>query len=238
MDYIGIIDSGIGGLCVLKECCKLMKKQNFVYIADLKNAPYGNKNVKEIQKVVEENVYFLQENYNIKALIVACNTATSCCIKQLRQFFNFPIIGVEPAVRLAIKNNSEPVVILSTKATYKNNRIIRFYKKYRNVKCLPQKKLAKDIDNNLFNLNNVKNVHLSKKYKNVVLGCTHYCFIKKKFQSMGVKVFDSNKSVAEKVREVKRREKIQDCYKKREIKILSSPNYTIDVKLTTFFNSY
>lgn len=237
VEYIGVIDSGIGGLSVLKECSNLLKGQNFVYIADLKNAPYGNKKPIEIQKTVQENVYFLCETYNIKALIVACNTATSCCINHLRKHFTFPIIGVEPAIRLAIKDNLQPTVVLMTKATYKYNRLVQFYKKYKNIKCLPLKNLARDIDNNLFSLEKVK-IDLGKlKYKNIVLGCTHYCFMKEHLSKNDTKFFDSNKSIAQKLKEVKQREGIKDN-KKREIKILSSLSYCVDNKLTKFFNSY
>src|SRR5574344_429090 len=103
--YIGVIDSGVGGLAVLKKCRELLPFENFVYLADSYNAPYGNKSPQEIYLLVKKCVYYLIENYDIKELVIACNTATVCCIKKLREELNIPFIGTEPPLKVVNKKN-------------------------------------------------------------------------------------------------------------------------------------
>ena len=109
--FVGILDSGIGGLSILKACADRMLNVNFVYLADTKYAPYGNKSKKEILQIVNNATNYLIDNYNIKVLILACNTATVTCIDELRKRHDIRIIGVEPAVKKAILHKK--ILILS-----------------------------------------------------------------------------------------------------------------------------
>lgn len=100
---IGVIDSGVGGISVLREALKQLPHENFIYYGDSKNAPYGIKDVQEVRnltfKVVEQLL-----KMNIKALVVACNTATSAAIEALRKKYkSIPIIGIEPALKPAVE---------------------------------------------------------------------------------------------------------------------------------------
>ena len=97
---IGIFDSGIGGTSVWKEIHQLLPNENTIYIADTKNAPYGTKTPDEIIDLSIKNTEFLL-NQNAKLIVIACNTATLNSIKVLREKFNVPFIGLEPAIKPA-----------------------------------------------------------------------------------------------------------------------------------------
>ena len=99
---IGFMDSGVGGISVLKEAVKVLPREDFIYYGDSANAPYGTKSSKEIKELTFKAVDVLM-GYDIKALVVACNTATSSAIRDLRvKFPEMPIIGIEPAVKPAV----------------------------------------------------------------------------------------------------------------------------------------
>ena len=104
---IGFFDSGVGGISVLKEAVKLLPNEDFVYFGDSKNAPYGIRSINEVKALTFEAVNFLASK-DVKAVVVACNTATSAAIEDLRKHFrNIPVIGIEPALKPAVeyKNN-------------------------------------------------------------------------------------------------------------------------------------
>lgn len=103
---IGFFDSGVGGISVLREAIKELKNENFVYFGDSKNAPYGTKSLEEVKRLSFEAADFLVSK-DIKALVVACNTATSAAIKDLRVKYNFmPVIGIEPALKPAVEQKN------------------------------------------------------------------------------------------------------------------------------------
>src|SRR5690606_35788397 len=105
-------DSGAGGLTVLHEALNKVKGHHFIYYGDTLNAPYGTKSKELILELVLKAVDFLAQK-NIDALVLACNTATSVAIKELRKRYNFPIIGMEPAIQLAVKNNHHKKILVS-----------------------------------------------------------------------------------------------------------------------------
>ncbi len=184
------MDSGIGGASILKEVMECAFNNEFVYFADTKNSPYGNKTKKEIFDVVKHNVDFLLSRYKIDILILACNTATSVCAKKFRQIYDFPIIGVEPPIKVALDKRRKDVLVIATKQTIKSNLTLKRFIKRKSVKIklLPLKKLAKLIDQNVFNLENTipyleKKIH-RKNYDAVVLGCTHYNFVKSELKKV------------------------------------------------------
>ena len=116
---IGIFDSGIGGLTVLAEALKEIPKGEFIYFADTGNVPYGTKSKEEVKDLVLRAGEFLYSK-KIDALVVACNTATSIGIEELRKKYNVPIIGMEPAVKLALnKEDNKKVLVMSTDLTLK-----------------------------------------------------------------------------------------------------------------------
>jgi len=101
---IGLFDSGIGGTSIWKEIHELLPNENTVYLADSKNAPYGQKSKEEIVQLSFKNTEFLLDQ-NAKIIVVACNTATTNAIKELRAKFDIPFIGIEPAIKPAALNS-------------------------------------------------------------------------------------------------------------------------------------
>jgi glutamate racemase len=114
---IGIFDSGVGGSSIWQEIHKLLPFENTIYLADSKNAPYGNKSAEEITLLSVKNVEKLL-SFGCKIIVVACNTATTNGITTLRETYNIPIIGIEPAIKpAALQTASKSIGILATKGT-------------------------------------------------------------------------------------------------------------------------
>ncbi|TFG73064.1 MAG: glutamate racemase [Flavobacteriales bacterium] len=114
---IGIFDSGVGGTSIWKEIHKLLPHENTIYLADSKNAPYGEKSEEEILRLCIKNTEFLLGK-GCKLIVVACNTATTNAIDQLRKLYKVPFIGIEPAIKpAALLSRSKIVGILATKGT-------------------------------------------------------------------------------------------------------------------------
>ncbi|WP_291580102.1 glutamate racemase [Clostridium sp. UBA6640] len=186
---IGFFDSGIGGLSVLKETIKVLPNENYIYFGDSINAPYGIKNVSEVKRLTFNAVKFLMSK-NVKAIVIACNTATSAAIEELRrQYTNIPIIGIEPAVKPAVELNREgSIVIMATPMTLGENKFAKLQSKYKeiaNIEPLPCAGLAEIIDEgkitgeeiHSYLVNKLKDIE-NMKISSIVLGCTHYPLIK------------------------------------------------------------
>ena len=95
---VGMMDSGLGGISVLKEAVRLLPHEDFVYFGDSANVPYGTRTTEAVQKLTFNVVEKLRNEYDIKAMVIACNTATSASIKALRErYTDMPVIGIEPA---------------------------------------------------------------------------------------------------------------------------------------------
>ena len=114
---VAVFDSGVGGISVLKELYALMPCENYIYFGDSKNAPYGSREPDEVKELVLKNADYLA-SMGVKALVVACNTATSVAIEDLRRIYDMPVIGVEPALKPAVlyKEHSA-VAVMATPIT-------------------------------------------------------------------------------------------------------------------------
>jgi len=191
---IGFFDSGIGGLTLLKCAVDLMPNEKYIYFGDNKNAPYGNKTKNEIFNLVDKAFKYFSKK-NVKAVVIACNTVTAECVDDLRKKYKFKIIGIEPAIKpAAIKGGK--TIVLCTKATAESDKFNKLLFRYKNIVVMPQIHLAELIENNIFNLNNInldiilKNI---KNYDNLVLGCTHYIFIKQQLiKYFKINIYDGN----------------------------------------------
>src|SRR5690606_16205238 len=114
---IGLFDSGVGGTSIWKEIHNLLPNENTIYLADSKNAPYGMRPKEEIVELSCKNTEFLLEQ-NCKMIVVACNTATTNAIKELRTKYDVPFIGIEPAIKPAASfTKTQTIGILATKGT-------------------------------------------------------------------------------------------------------------------------
>ena len=121
---IAFFDSGIGGLTVLHQAIKQMPQEDYLYYADTDHVPYGRKTKEEIRQYVQEAVDFIATQ-DVKALVVACNTATSVAIQSLRARYSFPILGMEPAVKPAVRNAviSKRVLVTATPVTLREQKL-------------------------------------------------------------------------------------------------------------------
>lgn len=182
-DYILVIDSGNGGLYTLNLLEKALPKESFIFYKDSLNAPYGNKTKKQLEQITINNLNFLLTKYKIKVVVFACNTLSTIVLNKISKIFKcVKFFGVVPPIKRAIKNNKNTLV-LSTFATLKLGKIDKNFSQLNNVSFVGFKDLAKKIDDNVKNLNNLliflnKNLKKYKNINNVVLGCTHFNLIK------------------------------------------------------------
>ena len=198
---IGIFDSGIGGLTVLKECVSLLPEAEFYYLGDNGRAPYGNRSEGEIKAFVGEALQTFRD-LGVDAAVLACNTATTVCLDEMRKAFCFPIIGTEPAVRLAARE-CKSALVLSTVRTAHSERLKALIRSCPacDFTVLPCPDLAGEIERLFRERGKGELVHFPPAerggYGGVVLGCTHYVFLKREIADFyGCKAFDGNRGVA------------------------------------------
>ena len=175
-----VFDSGIGGLGVLYECVRRLPRVDFAYFADNYNMPYGRFGREELIKISNEK--FTQiASYNPAAAVVACNTVTAQCIGFLRENFPFEIIGIQPAVKPASAVGGK-CLVLATPSTAQSNSLHDLIGRFGSgeTKVAPCSDLASYIEENVGNFNPAEVERLLPKESadSVVLGCTHYIFIK------------------------------------------------------------
>lgn len=211
---IGFFDSGVGGISVLKEAVKLLPEENYIYFGDSKNAPYGEKSVEEVKNLTFSAVDFLICK-GVKAIVIACNTATSAAIDDLRNSYaGIPIIGIEPALKPAVElNKPGKIIIMATPMTLaetKFNNLMNSYMSKSYIVPLPCGGLAELIENGKLEGEEIESYlkfklapYLGSQIGSVVLGCTHYPFIKKELSKLlkNVEIIDGSQGT---VRHLKR----------------------------------
>lgn len=188
---IGIFDSGIGGVTVLKEILKVLPCENYLYYSDSKNNPYGDKDEEEIKNICDNIVKFLIEK-ECKAIVIACNTATVKAVDYLRKkYFYLPIIAIEPAYKMVFDfAYDKPTLIMATKGTIESEKFNLLYKKYNNhqtiiLPCVGLANLIEEGSSAKIKAYLRKNLNIYRgKVINVVLGCTHYPLIKKEIKEI------------------------------------------------------
>ena len=135
---IGLFDSGIGGTSIWKEIHQLLPSEDTIYLADSKNAPYGQKSKEEIIELSCKNTEFLL-NQNCKLIVVACNTATTNAIKELRAKYKVPFIGIEPAIKpAALHSKTQNIGILATKGTLNSELFYKNVEQYQDIQIIEQ----------------------------------------------------------------------------------------------------
>ncbi|HBK83610.1 MAG TPA: glutamate racemase, partial [Flavobacterium sp.] len=135
---IGLFDSGIGGTSIWREINQLIPLEDTIYLADSNNAPYGLKTKEEIIYLSKKNTEFLLHK-NCKLIVVACNTATTNAIKELRATYKIPFIGIEPAIKpAAINTKTQTIGVLATKGTLTSELFYKTAASFTNVKIIEQ----------------------------------------------------------------------------------------------------
>ena len=187
MKRIGVFDSGIGGLTVLEELKKLLPNEDYLFYADSKNCPYGEKSDTELYDITSNIVDYLIDR-DCKIIVIACNTATTRCIKYLRDKYKDMIfIGTEPAIKVACDRDYKNILVMATPATIASERtsiLVNDNKKeYENVYLVPCEGLADAIETDNFKkqeeiVSSIYEEYKDKEIDAIVLGCTHYPHIK------------------------------------------------------------
>lgn len=193
---IGIFDSGVGGLTVLYQALKLLPQEDYMYYADTLHVPYGEKTKEEVQRYVFGAVDLFAAN-NAKAVVLACNAATSAAAKELRREYKFPIVGIEPAVKPAVEKShrrGKRVLVLSTNLTLreeKYNNLVAQLDDDHIVDGLPMPGLVQFAERFEFDPDVVMPYlkerlapYEPSRYGTVVLGCTHFPFYRDMLQTL------------------------------------------------------
>ena len=214
-DPVGVFDSGVGGISTLREMIRELPDERFIYYGDMAHAPYGTKSSEEVVACVRAVVDRLMEK-RIKALVIACNTATGAAAATLRKELTIPVVGMEPALKPASKaRKNGSVLVLATPLTLQQEKFENLMRQYGQgavkVPCPGLMELV-EADDGAGALNYLK--ELFSRYPvdqvdAVVLGCTHYVFLKDMIRDLlpeRIAITDGNAGTARQLRRVLDRE--------------------------------
>ena len=212
---IGLFDSGVGGTSIWKEIIELLPNEDTIYLADSKNAPYGEKSTEEIISLSVKNTELLISK-DCKLIIVACNTATTNTIEYLRNNYNVPFIGIQPAIKpAALQSKTGAIGILATKGTLASQLFAKTAYEYtKNISIIEQDGEglvplieAGKLDSKELNelLSSYLKPMLNFNIDHLVLGCTHYPYLIpqiKKILGSTVNIIDSGEAVAKQTKAI------------------------------------
>ena len=211
MSKIGVFDSGIGGLNILEELKKLLPNEDFLYFGDSSNCPYGTKSQEDLMKIVSRIVEYFRDN-DCKVIVIACNTATTRCMKSLREIYpDMIFVGTVPAVKMACDNKCHDTLVLATEGTIASERVHELILDNKNddqeiylVACNGLAEAIEEKNNELIDsiLYNTLKEYLDYSIDSIVLGCTHYPWAKENISKMfpDAKLFDGSLGVANEVK--------------------------------------
>lgn len=213
---IGVMDSGLGGISVLREVCRLIPHEDCIFYGDSAHAPYGDKSLAEIRQLTERVVEKLMQQ-RVKAVVLACNTASSAAGAILREKYPWlPIIAIEPALKPAVlhKPNSR-VLVLATSTTLREKKfhnLMSFYADKAEIISMPLPGLPEFVERGELDsaaLREFLRSHFDKlgdkKIDSAVLGCTHYPFVRKVIQELlgdDVAIFDGAAGTSRQLRRI------------------------------------
>ena len=237
---IGILDSGIGGVTVLKEIIKILPNEDYIYYSDSLHAPYGEKSKDEIKDYVDSIISFLISK-NCKMIVVACNTATALAINEMRSKYSYiDIIGIEPAYKMIHDfSYDKKTLVMATPGTIHSEKFLNLYHQYdnNNTILLSCEKLAILIEEDNDKIEEyLRDILPKEKIENVVLGCTHYPLVKEKIKKIlgPVEFYDGGKGVAQRVYKMLSMKKLYSDKNKGNIYFIDSS--LDDKKKERFFN--
>lgn len=212
---IGVFDSGIGGLSVLKEIHQLLPHENLIYVGDSLHAPYGDRSAKYVQERSQHISDFLLDQ-GVKAIVIACNTATAEAAIQLRATMDVPVIGLEPAIKPASLTSKSGIIgVLATQRTINSDRLLGLTEKFAQDKkvlaqaCPGLVELVEDCE-----LKGVNTVTMLRQYIEplieqgvdaLILGCTHYPFLLPAIRDIvgkDIEIFETGKPVAKQLQRI------------------------------------
>lgn len=245
MRKVLLIDSGSGGVNILKECLKVYPCCDFLMFCDNKNLPYGSKTKEDLIQITTQNLEFVRDFFPFEFIVFACNTLTSTCIDFCREkFSDVEFVGTVPAIKPALEKFLEKeILVIATEATIKHNKLIS---KHPNINCLEMPDLASLIDENLDNLDcltpyledellsYINGKKGEEKIKALVLGCTHYVALKPILEKIlpEMEIFDGANGVARRIGTLVGGE--SGDY---QVRIMTSENGDMWAKLWNYLNS-
>ena len=234
---IAVIDSGVGGISVLRELLRIMPNENYIYFGDSQNAPYGSRSRADVLRLTRQNLASLRER-GIKALVIACNTATSAAAKTLREENpDLIIVGIEPAIKPASEICEKPrVLVMATGLTLREEKFTALVNRFSGkgefipLPCHGLVELIErgDIESNEIDeyLTRLFAPYKDKKIDGIVLGCTHYPHVKDmiaKHFPADVKIIDGGEGTARQTRrKLEEAELLRDENEQGKIEILNS----------------
>ncbi|QCI24056.1 glutamate racemase [Buchnera aphidicola (Macrosiphoniella sanborni)] len=190
-----IFDSGVGGLSVLKTIKKILPNIHYIYVLDNEVFPYGNKTECFIVHRTIKIIQIIKKYYPINIVVIACNTASTIALSILKKKFNFPIIGILPAIKNAEKITKNKIIgLIATQATINSiytKKLIHETSSFNTIKIISTNQLAsiseKKVRGMIFSKKYLKNIftpwiNLNIKPDTIILGCTHFSFLKKEIQ--------------------------------------------------------
>lgn len=210
-NIVGVFDSGIGGLSVLRELEKILPNEDFYYYGDSLNNPYGEKSDEELFEITSGVVDYLV-NKGCRVIVIACNTATTRCMKYLREKYKDIIfVGTVPAIKVACDRDFKNTLVMATPATIESERTMELIRdnirKDQNIYLVACPGLANAIEDNDQEkieaiLKDTFREYKDKEIDSIVLGCTHYPFIKEDIlkEMPGVILLDGFRGVAMEVK--------------------------------------
>ncbi|WP_459129446.1 glutamate racemase [Guggenheimella bovis] len=210
MQFIGVFDSGLGGITVLSDLKRELPQENYIFIGDSKHAPYGEKSKEEITercRAITEDLV----GRGAKAILIACNTATSACVEELRREYSIPIVGMEPALKPAVLKGESPILVLATDYTIKNDKFMRLKDRVvhgEKVYSVSAPRLVRFVESGSLDSKEL-DLYLDEilegldDTKSVVLGCTHFLYLKEAIQKHfkhPITFFDGNHGTIERLK--------------------------------------
>ncbi len=217
---IGVFDSGLGGLSVLSTLVRVLDYEQYIYYGDSINAPYGIQSVKNVLQFSHDIVnWFIRRD--VKAIVIACNTATSVSAQYLRQTYDIPIIGMEPAIKPAVEhfkynscNGDKKIAVMATDITLREKKfsdLLSTMDSNHNIIKIPCPSLVPLVEKGIIIGKNVENAikecfyaqginkELFDDIYSIVLGCTHFSFLKEAIYNVfgnKISIFDGNEGTA------------------------------------------
>ncbi len=194
-DFILVFDSGIGGISVLRELVKRMPAERFLYFGDSQKAPYGTRPTQEVRALTLARIGSLMRR-GIKAVVVACNTATAAAIEELRAAYpEMIIVGMEPAIKLAAeRHGGGRILVMATNVTLRERKFCDLMNRFSQtcqITPLPCPGLVEQVEAGHLHTPQIYSLleallapALSKRPDAIVLGCTHYPFLRPVIQEI------------------------------------------------------
>lgn len=238
---IAFFDSGLGGLTVLSEAMKELPQEDFLFYADTLHVPYGTKAKEDVKSYIHHAMETIMKE-EVKAIVVACNTATSMAISDLRKAYPIPVIGMEPAVKPAVeisRSSGKRILVLATPLTLKESKyrdLVRRVDSMHIVDSLPLPELVEHCEALNFD-QKVMNAYFTKQFESfdmneygtIVLGCTHYPFYKRILSDLlpdHIRIIDGSKGTVNRLIQVLSDRDLLSSRGSQDVKLFNSSRST------------